>query len=413
MRYPCFSAVIALSVLSLCINLSAQRGGGGGTGGGGTGGTGGAGGHPGAGGTGTTLGNTPTTGLPNSNLPNLNTSNLLFFLSGKVVVDDGSALTEGASLQINCKGQRLTVSHTDARGQFSFQLGGQAQLQSYETPDATDTAGSGLGTTGTSSSQVRDYRDCELQAIAPGFTSEQVELASRLSGDSYVDVGRVVLHRMAQVQGFTVSATSAAAPPKAKKRFAQGVALEKKSKWAAAQQKFQAAADLYPRYAEAWLELGRMQLNQERKSEAKESFEKALAADPKFVPPYQGLIDIAIKEKNWEDLAESTEQLLQLDPVSFPGYWFCNAAANYNQRKYDVALKSAMRGVETDVQHRIPRLQYLIGLTLAQKHDYKGAVEHILNYLHAAPGADDALVAQTQLKKLEALQSGTGQGKPE
>lgn len=410
MRGPCLSAVIVLSVIGLCASVSAQRGGGG-TGGGGTGGTGA---HPG-GGTGGSIGNTPTSGLPNSNLPNsnlpnLNPSDLIFFLSGKVVVDDGSALTESASLQLDCKSQRQTVGHTDARGQFSFQLGGQAQLQSYETPDATDTAGSGLGNTGSSSSlQGRDYRDCELQAIAPGFISEQVELASRLNGDSYVDVGRIVLHRMAQVQGFTISATSAAAPPKAKKRFAQGIALEKKSKWAEAQKKFQAAVDLYPKYAEAWLELGRMQLNQERKAEAKESLDKAIAADPKFVPPYQGLIRIAVQDKNWKDLADRTEQVLQLDPVSFPGYWFCNAAANYNQRKYDVALKSAMRGVETDVQHRIPRLQYLIGLTLAQKHDYKGAVEHILNYLHAAPGAEDALVAQTQLKKLETLESKTGQ----
>jgi len=353
------------------------------------------------------VGNTPSTGFPNSNLPNVNPPNLIFFLSGKVVVDDGSALTEGATLQMDCKAQRRTVAHTDAQGQFSFQLGGEAQLQTYETPDATDTAGTGLGSARSRSTDT-DYRNCQLQALAPGFTSQQLELASKLNGDSYVEVGRIVLHRMAQVQGFTISANSAAAPPKAKKNFAKGLALEKKKKWAAAEEKFRAAVDVYPKYAEALLELGRVQLSQEKKSEAKESFEKAIAGDSKFVPPYQELIQIAVKDKNWKDLAGATERVLQLDPVSFPGYWFYNAAANYNQGKYDIALKSAMRGVDTDVQHRIPRLQYLIGLTLAQKHDYKGAVEHILNYLHAAPGAEDALVAQTQLNQLKALESETG-----
>jgi YD repeat-containing protein len=331
----------------------------------------------------------------------------MFFLSGKVVIDDGSALAEGATLQMDCKGQRRTVAHTDTRGQFSFQLGGASQFQSYEMPDATDTAGSGLGSARTRSTEM-DYRSCQLQALAPGFTSEQVELASRLNGDSYVDVGRIVLHRMAQVQGFMISATSAAAPPKAKKNFEKGLSLEKKSKWPAAQQKFQAAVNLYPKYAQAWLELGRMQLNLDRKSEAEASLQKALAADPKFLPPYQGLIEIAAKDKNWKDLADRTEEVLKLDPVSFPGYWFFNSAANYNQQKYDLALKSALRGVETDVQHRIPRLQYLLGLTLAQKHDYKGAVEHMLNYLRTSPAGDDALVAQTQLKRLQQLESGTG-----
>ena len=406
MKSPCLPALIVLSVVGLCASVSAQRGGGG-TGGGGTGGgaTGG-GGHP--GGTGTTVGNTPTTGFPNTNLPNVNPSSLVFFLSGKVAVDDGSALTDTATLQLECKGKRLTVGHTDRTGQFSFELGGETQTQTYETPDATDTVVSGLPNTGTNSSQITDYRGCELQAIASGFTSEQIELASRLNGDSYVDVGRIVVHRMAQAQGFMVSATSAAAPPKAKKNFAKGLTLEKKDKWAAAQQKFEAAVDLYPKYADAWVELGRAQLKQERKSEAKAAFQKAVAADPKFLPSYHGLIDIALKEQNWKELADSTGQVLQLDPVSFPMYWFFNSAANYNQRKYDVALKSALRGVEADIQHRIPRLQYLLGLTLAQKHDYKGAAEHILSYLRTAPAADDALVAKAQLKRVEELESGSG-----
>ena len=400
MKSAFLPALIVLSVIGLSVGVAAQRG----DGGTGTGGApGGAGGHP---GTGTTVGNTPTTGFPNTNLPSLNPSNLVFFLSGKVAVDDGSALTDIATLQLDCKGKRLTVGHTDKNGQFSFELGGQTQTQTYETPDATDTVASGLGTTGANSSQIRDYRDCELQAIASGFTSQQIELASRLNGDSYVDVGRVVLHRMAQAQGFMVSATSAAAPPKAKKHFEQGLKLEKKNKWTAAQQKFQAAVDLYPKYADAWLELGRMQLKQEHKDDAKAAFQKAIAADPKFVPPYQGLTEIALKDQNWKDLADSTEQILKLDPVSFPAYWFYNSAANYNQRKYDVALKSALRGLETDVQHRIPKLQYLLGLTLAQKHDYQGAVEHIMNYLRTGPATEDALVAKAQLKRLEELESG-------
>src|SRR5579871_2416884 len=119
MRSSHLSALVILCVASLCASTSAQRGGGG-TGGGGIGG--GTGSHP-SPGTGTTTGNTPSIGFPNTNMPALNPSNLVFFLSGKVAVDDGSVLTDTATLQLDCKGKRLTVGHTDMRGQFSFELG--------------------------------------------------------------------------------------------------------------------------------------------------------------------------------------------------------------------------------------------------------------------------------------------------
>jgi len=398
-------------VLVLCTSLFAQRGGSGGTGGtGGAGGTGGgAGGVGGAGGsrggTGPTVGNIPTTGFPNSNSPNLYPSDLLFIITGKVVPDDGTSISDIATLQTDCRGQRHTVGHTDMKGHFSIQFGGGGlQSQNSELPDATDTGSGMLGKPSSVSSNVNDLRSCQLEALLPGFVSQQIELASRLDGDSYVDIGRITLHRMAQVQGFVISATSAAAPGKAKKPFMKGVSLEKKADWPGAQKKFESAIQVYPKFAEAWLELGRMQQKQDRVDEAKQSYAKALEADPKFLPPYQELIRIAVKEKAWAQLEDTTATVLKLDPVSYPQYWFLNSAAQYNQRKYELALKSAKRASEADVQHRIPRLEYLLGLTFAQNHDYRAAAAHIRTYLRIAPNASDAVVAETQLIQLESME---------
>ena len=395
------------TVLVLCTSLFAQRGGSGGGGGTGTGGgTGGAGGAGGSrGGNGPSVGNIPTTGFPNSNSPNLYPADLLFIITGKVVPDDGTTISDIATLQTDCRGQRHTVGHTDMKGQFSIQFGGGGlQSQNSELPDATDTGSSSLGKSGSVSSNVNDLRSCQLEALLPGFVSQQVELASRLDGDSYVDIGRITIHRMAQVQGYVISATSAAAPGKAKKRFMKGVSLEKKGDWPAAQQKFESAVEVYPKFAEAWLELGRVQQKQGRVSDAKQSYAKALEADPKFLPPYQELIRLAVTEKNWAQLEATTATVLKLDPVSYPQYWFLNSAAQYNQRKYDLALKSAKRASEADVQHRIPRLEYLLGLSLAQNHDYRGAAEHIRTYLRIAPNASDAVVAETQLIQIESIE---------
>jgi hypothetical protein len=42
-------------------------------------------------------------------------------------------------------------------------------------------------------------------------------------------------------------------------------------------------------------------------------------------------------------------------------------------------------------------------LALARNHDYRGAAAHIRTYLRIAPDASDAVVAETQLIQLEAL----------
>ena len=44
-------------------------------------------------------------------------------LSGKVVVDDGSVLTESALILTVCNGQKRTETRSDSHGNFSFQWG--------------------------------------------------------------------------------------------------------------------------------------------------------------------------------------------------------------------------------------------------------------------------------------------------
>ena len=74
-------------------------------------------------------------------------------------------------------------------------------------------------------------RNCELQAVLPGFTSQVVEVARQPLELGMTDVGTIVLHRLSQVAGLTISATSARAPAKARKEYEKGCELEKKEKW--------------------------------------------------------------------------------------------------------------------------------------------------------------------------------------
>ncbi len=336
------------------------------------------------------------------------------FLSGKVVVEDGTPLTDAVMIQTICRGSVRNEGYTDRKGAFSIDLSTNKMTQvtgaAEDMGDRTIMDSDSMRKGGYSS---RNLHDCDLQAVLPGFTSQQIILASKITDFGNADVGTIVLHRIGHVEGFTISATSALAPPKAKKLFEQGLEDQKKQKWDAAEEKFSKAVAIYPKYAVAWFELGRVQLERKDAASAKNSFHQAIAADRTYISPYEQLAQLALNEKHWNELAENTDELLRLNPVSFPRYWLYNAIANYFLQSFDKAQKSAEAGMNVDPQHQTPKLEYLLGMVLAQKHDYPNAAAHIRNYIRLAPNAPDAALAQQQVSELERLSAGAAASRPQ
>jgi tetratricopeptide (TPR) repeat protein len=382
-----------LWVLLLSASLTAQ---GRPTGGGGTGGGSGR----------TTTGNPgsiPNTNIPPiANNPNLSTTPMPLFLSGKVRIDDGSELTDAATIESMCNGDRHFEAYTDRKGNFSFEFGKQRNMGNEDV--STTSSASMPGQPRTDLQQRRELQQCELVAVLPGFTSQAVEL-SAVDVTESMNVGTIVLHRLAHVEGFTISATTAMAPPKAKKAFEKGRDEEQKKKWDAAEKKFQEAVQLYPKFAAAWLELGRAQLQRKDEAAARQSWQQAVAADPQFVTPHQLLAALAFQQQQWQEVLDQTGTVLRLNPLSFASQWYYSSVANYYLGHYEEAEKSARQGIQADVEHRIPKLEYLLGVILARKHDFQGATEHMRNYVRLAPKAPDVAQVNEQIAKIEKLSS--------
>jgi len=249
----------------------------------------------------------------------------------------------------------------------------------------------------------RDWRDCELQAELPGFISQPVDLSTRLSTYESTDIGRLVLHRLGQVEGLTVSATSAMAPKDAQKAYAKGRDKATKEKWEEAQSLLAKAVEIYPRYAVAWFDLGRVQLHTNDLVAARHSFEQSVAADSKYVNPYRGLAELDTRQQKWPELVSVTTKVLALNPVNFPDAWLRNALGNYYLHNFPEAEKSARQGIKVDDQHQVPRLEYLLGLILVQKHEYPEATTHIQNYLKTVTQPSEIEDAQKQLAEITRL----------
>lgn len=321
------------------------------------------------------------------------------FLSGTVVIDGGDLLTDAADIQTVCHGQRRTITRTDSRGSFFFQFGGRSEPAGdagfgADSPAPEHRAG------------LVDHpmpQDCELQAALAGFSSDVVQLGGRVSGDENVNIGRIVLHRLANVEGFTISATTAQAPAAAKKALEKSREQQSKGKWDEAQTLLEKAVALDPKFAVAWYELGRVQLQKNDPAAARHSFQQSVTADPKYINPYHGLVQIAQRERNWPELTEASENLLALNPVSFPDAWFYNAISHYGQGNLVAAEKSARRGLQIDGEHRVPKLEYLLGVVLLEERNYDEANQHIQAFLNHATQTSDVAEAHKKLDEIARL----------
>jgi tetratricopeptide (TPR) repeat protein len=334
-----------------------------------------------------------------------------WFLSGKVLMDDGSATPANITIQRVCAGATKPLGVTDSKGRFSFQMGQKSDL----VPDASEDSGEeqrvalmtpigGSSTAGRlfGSMGNRQVAGCRLEAALPGYRSDTVELGNRRYMDN-PDVGSIILHRLGNVEGTSVSATSLDAPREAKKLYDKGMEAERQKKWPAAQANFEKAVALYPKYAAAWYELGNTRQRQGDRARAREAFRKSMGADRRYLGPYFPLSVMAFEEKNWAETVEVTSALTKLDPVDYPLAFLFNAIANAGLGKLDIAEKSARECVKVDIRHQLPRAEYVLGLILADRHDYDGALAQLKGYMQRFPNAPDTEKIKKQIIQVEEM----------
>jgi tetratricopeptide (TPR) repeat protein len=356
-----------------------------------------------------TIGNVPPTNAPMLPRP--------IFLSGKVMFDDGSQTNPDVRIERVCGGSVRLEGHTDGKGRFSFQVGqNQAALM-----DASDTQSDPFGnsagslrspsgsenTTPTRTSggnQVDPLWDCELRAAYPGFRSDMIDLSTRRSLDN-PDVGTIVLHRLGNVQGTTISLTTAQAPKHAQKAYEKGLQAEQKSKLDEAEKDFAQATDLYPKYAVAWFALGQLQQREGKTELARKSYLASAQADSRYLSPYDRLAYLSLQENKWEEGADYSKHVIELNSVEFPTSFWYNAVANYQLKRPEQAEKSLTELLKLDTQHRFPDAENMMAQIMLDKGKYPEAAAHLRAYLALVPNAKNADALKATLMKIDQASS--------
>jgi tetratricopeptide (TPR) repeat protein len=322
------------------------------------------------------------------------------FITGKVILQDGSAPPQPALIERICTGQAHPEGYTDSKGTFSIRLGQELEV----TPDASETPDRNTATRANPSGGIKDSQlvNCDLRFVLNGFRSELVSLSNRKYMDN-PDIGTVLLHPQSSVEGLTLSATTALAPKDAGKAYQRGLDALKKNKADDAEKEFEKAVDLYPKFAAAWFELGRVHERFAHMEEARYAYTQSIAADSKFVFPYERLYLLGFKESKWKEVADNSDRVQRLDPMDYPAAYYYNAIANLQLNNLEAAEKSARQSVTLDTKGANPQGMYVLGVILARKKDYTGAAENLRAYLKAAPDGKEAGDARKHLADLDRM----------
>ena len=328
-------------------------------------------------------------------------SRQIVVISGKVVFEDGSPSPEPIAIEKLCGGSSRLEGYTDAKGNFQIQLGQQpeAMQDASESSDHFESRLSPLAGVNT-----RELVGCDLRASYPGFQSTTVSLGFQ-PGIGDWRVGTLVLKRLGDAPGSTISLTTLKAPKNAREAYEKARQLLAKKKISDAEVRLAKAVAIDPQFASAWYMLGAIHQQQKRFDEASANYSQALSADPSFVNPYLGLAQISLIMGKWKEAAQFTEQLMKLNPFAYPvAYWY-DALANYNLKNVEAAEKSARKFESLDTLHREPAACLLMSRILSSRGDYAGAAGEDRAYLQVSPNAPDANAVREDLKHLESLEA--------
>jgi hypothetical protein len=359
----------------------------------------------------------PANSPPPSSEPSQPTGDLVMFLRGRVATDDGTPVPYDVLVERVCNARVRQQVYATSRGDFSMELGSRADSFLDASGDPTSQSGV-AGKDPVMGISRRELWNCELRASTSGFHDGVISLVELDVFGSNIDVGAIVVQRASKIEGMTLSATPYKAPRDARRAYEKGLEAERNGRLADARQYFEKAVEIYPKYANAWFQLGAVLQNLAQKESARTAYTHATTIDSKFLPPYLSLASMAYEAEDWTQVLNLTNHVLDLDPLNYAnvtGYildldpldyaeaYFYNSAANYKLNKIEDAEKSGLKAERLDVRPRFPQLHLLLAEIFARKNNYATAISETKIYLELAPHAKDADQVREQLAKLEKL----------
>ena len=330
------------------------------------------------------------------------------YYAGKVVIDSGIAPPGPVAVLRICNGFRHRETYTASDGSFSFMVGDRTNDALPDASEDTREFGGGYGNATPTSNPMTlgqsnfesPIADCELRADLAGYTSSSIHLDQSMSNSI---VGIIVLHSRGKKAEGMITVASLEVPAKARKEYEKGSESLEKGNLTDAEKSLRKAIDEYPKFAEAWMRLGDLELRRKNTDAAMKDYQEAINSDPNLPLPYLRMAFLSAVASNWEQTRQLTARLISLDPVSVPLAYYYNAVAEFNLKHFDKAESNALRAETMDAQHSEPRVELLLASIYNVKGAHASAADHFRAYLKLVPDGPLTQRVKTDLAKTEEM----------
>lgn len=306
-------------------------------------------------------------------------------LLGKVVVKDNVLPWDPIVVTVNCNGTPTYTAETDSKGYF--------EILPSRIPGE-------LSQLGDRERQMKvHFEGCTLDAFLAGFSSSTLTITEHNLRDS-PEIGTLTLTREFMARGTAMSTTSKSAPAGAAEHWRKAGEEISADRPDRARQQLEEAVRIYPDFADAWYQLGTLELGS-NPHDALVCLRKAAVADPAYVSPHEKLAGLAVQREDWQGALESIKHYLQLDPKGNAHIWYYNALSNFQLGNIVVAETSANTLLAMDPLHNIRNGEQLLAVIQARRSDYTDALAHLRHCLSYVPNGSDAELLRAQIAQLE------------
>ncbi len=332
-------------------------------------------------------------------------------IQGSVITEDGSPPPFGTVIERDCGTVVTKEVLVNANGFYSFFVGDEHRAgnlmadagENYFKKENRDIWGyydPGRNNQNRDPSYERDLFGCVLRARHVGFDSTTAQLGLGIRS-GIIDASTIVMYPSSRIKGNAVSITNLEAPKEAKKALKKGREAFAKQEFEEAEKLYRSALKHYPKYSEAWVELGWLFQKLKRNEDALQAYRNATDIDPTYVSPHIRLAQLYASEGKWEDSLKCSKEALALDPVSYPQTYFLNGLAYYSLDQLDRAEEVIRRGIRLDTDSSMPKMHLVLANILTRKKDLSGSLDSLRKYLAIAPDASDAVLIKSMIKERE------------
>ncbi len=223
-----------------------------------------------------------------------------------------------------------------------------------------------------------------LEDVEPGRGGSMVTIQIHRKGDK---------EHEEKGGGATVSAASLAAPPKAQNELEKGNDFLAKKDYVSALAHFQKATDIYPKFDQAWNNLGVVKVKMGDTTGGQAAFQKALDTNDKFARAYVNLARIDMMNHDYAKAGERLTKSLSLEPLN-PDALSMSCEAALIEGKTTEVVSASVR------LHSLPHEGYALchfaaGLAYTNLNKPEDAVKEYEMFVKETPG-DSALVQKAQ-----------------